>query len=259
MKRLHPPLGRFFDPAVEAFADLMMEQPVRAAEELKLKVEAGNRTRQASAATVTLPDGSVLAGYAIKRSSNTAQQELMWAMLATDVGAPSVPYIYFQDCGLMFSPSPFNKATDYWNFTKDRPVRKRQAVMRQVPALTLGAIEPFARWVNKFDDYDQNRVYAADDQSIHTAMIDNGLTEGGFLSESAREQITTARHACRFSRRDVDFHYARRAMIKRIKKYPEKRIKEIESRIHQYFPWQEPMAKRTTVRRNYAAPLLGFI
>lgn len=262
MKRLHPPLGRFFDPAVEAFADMMMENPFRSSHDLSLVVAEKTDKQPESKATITLPNGRVVEGYAIRRYKQLAQIELMHAMLATDIGAPSVPYIYFKDRDLMFSPAPFKDAKEYIEVLRERGwCLTRRDVMAGVPAETLGAIEPFTRWINKFDDYDQNRVYGTDGDVTHTAMIDNGaVSDFGYVRTETRKQIIDARAVCRFGQRGKAFHRARREMIRRISRYPVKRIRQLEATIQGGFlPCaRQPMAKRAIGRRFIAAPLFGF-
>lgn len=260
MKRLHQPLGRYFDPAVETLSDLMMENPIRQSTDLRLEIRNDEMVADATKASITLPDGRMLEGFVIKRHEHQVQTELMHAMQGADVGAPTVPYIYMPDQNLMFSPLPFAEARSMYRHVEHKDYKQtKQQVIKLVPAETLGALESFARWINKTDDNDNNRVYADAGGVVHAAMIDNGLpNESGMPNRVLRETIHHSRASCRFGARAQAFHDARRTMAKRIKSYPPSRARQIQAMVSEGFKYKNPIAKRTIGRRWTAAPILGL-
>lgn len=217
MKRLHPPDLRRFEPAVEDFADLMMDNPVRQAEDFQLKFET---TR--GPATITMPDGFVLEGYVVRRGSNAAT-ELFYAMTGTDLGAPTVPYIYFPDARVVFSPVPFDNAH---HIRDDR--------YHKVSPFDLGVRESLARWINKPDDHSENTLYGGDGE---IALIDNALAYGrSTLNYGVAATTIWARRSCCGGSRAFAYRRGRITMAKRIEKYPLERLDMIKQRISETMP-----------------------
>lgn len=253
MKRLHQPIGRYFDANVEAFADMMMENPSRTQTDMQLKVDARALRRTGSSkATVTMPNGDVLQGFFLERPPLEATNEIMCAMLGTDLGVPTVPYIYINDRAGVFSPLPFADAVK-------RPGAEESSAYKPD---TMGAIEPFMRLINKNDDLNQNRVR---DDDGNLAVIDNAMLvkTNALLTVGGPQQLVGARASCTRGPRHRLYHAARRAVALRIQTYPAERfaqLAQIASNINGHpTPEMKQSAKRVWSRRPMVGAVLGVL
>lgn len=224
LTRQHAPLGRDFSAEAEAVADLMMQRPVYTADELEFNAIGGDGIK-GERATIRLPNGDLVSGYISSRGPSGVHAELLFAIMGADVGAPTAPYLYIKDRGVVFSPLPFDNARAVDRDTCRHDMGSQSHLQRLTNPTTLGAIEPFVRLVNKTDDHRHNRVYA---EGGRAALIDNAITAFGSITKSIKRRVRGARARCRFGARHAAYHTARIEMASRIENYDEARLAKID-------------------------------
>lgn len=265
-KRLHDRIGPRFDVHAERVANMMMDNPIRTSSELGLDL-GRVMVQDSRTASITLKgvyQDQVVHGY-VKKIDRTqgddvdvnhgvltparAAAELLASMAGTDLGAPTVPYIYIEDRDMLFCPEPFSGATAQ-NIGPDEG--KPGARLRYVDAKTLGAIEPFIKWLRKKDDFKQNRVQAG----RRLAIIDNAMMGHDEPMGTGGRQVELGRLRSRFLR-SFGYQSGKKTMEERILAYPEDRLEQHAAKIRKAF--DPSFAQRTLLQRKaiFGAPKAG--